>query len=90
MADILSDFKELMTRHQELTTIKMKADAELEARKRALRTAMEECTNDGYDPNTLDDEIKKTEEVLQVKLKIFRADLDTAEEQLRPMMKEIG
>jgi hypothetical protein len=88
--DIETRYKALTARREVLAGNKMKLDAELDARKRALRTAMEDCKKAGWDPDTIADQIKKMKEVLVVKMDVFEADLQTAEDQVRPMMKEIG
>jgi chaperonin cofactor prefoldin len=83
-------YKELSAKRETLVTNKMKVDAELAARKRALRDAMEECKKMGFNPDTLAEDIKKMKEVLNVKLSVFEADLVSAEEAIKPLLKEIG
>jgi hypothetical protein len=88
--DYEAKYKELSTKRETLVTNKMKVDAELAARKRALRDAMEECKKMGFNPDTLAEDIKKMKEVLNVKLSVFEADLVSAEEAIKPLLKEIG
>jgi hypothetical protein len=81
--------KRLTSKRDELMKSKMKIEAELSVRKRALREAMDECRKQGFDPDTLAEDIKKLKEVLSVKLDVFEADLVHAEEQMKPLLKEI-
>lgn len=90
MDDIETKYKELVERLNKLSAAKMKIEAEAEARKRSLRTVMEECKKAGFDPDTLPEFIKKTEEVLEVKMSVFESDLKTAETQIEPFMKGMG
>ena len=89
MSDIEERYEKLSTRIASLEQTKMKLDAELDAKKRVLRSSMEDCKKAGFNPDTIDDEIKKLKEVLVVKLDVLEADVASAEDQMRPMMKEI-
>ena len=89
MSDIESRSKSATARYNVIVADKMKIDAEHEARKRALRSVIEECRKAGFNPDTIADEIKKMKEVISVKLYLFEADLASAEDQIRPMMKDI-
>lgn len=87
--DIETKLKNLQSRREAVKASKMKIEAELEARKRNLRSIMNECKEAGFDPDNVADEVTKLEEVIRVKLEVFEADLATAEAQIAPMMKEI-
>ncbi len=87
--DIEARYKRLSTKRESLVASKMKLDAELAVRRKALRDAMEECKKQGFDPDTLAEDIKKMREVLVVKLNVFEADLLDVEEQIKPLLKEI-
>ena len=87
--DISQKYKELLARREKLSHSKMKVEAALAERKKNLRDAMEECKSMGYNPDTLAEDLKKLKEVLVVKLGVFEADLQSAEDQINPMVKEI-
>lgn len=89
-SDIEDRYKSLSSRREALASNVMKVNAELNARKRALKDAMEECKKAGFDPDKLAEEIKTMKEVLVVKMDIFEAELKAAEDQVRPMLREIG
>ena len=89
MSDIESRSKSATARYNVLVTSQMKVEAEHEARKRALRSITDDCRKAGFNPDTIADEIKKMKEVISVKLDVFEADLTSAEDQIRPMMKDI-
>jgi hypothetical protein len=80
----------LSTRVEALEKAKLAIEAERDARKRALKALMDECKKElGIDPNDLEDEIKKSKEVLSVKLQIIERDVEVAEKVLIPMLAEI-
>jgi hypothetical protein len=87
--DLATKYKGLTERRDKLTANKLKLEAELNARKRALKEAIDQCRADGFNPDTLADDIEKLKEVIRVKMDIFEADLKTAEEQISPILKEI-
>jgi len=88
--EIISKHKELVAKREKLVSNKMKIEAELNSRKRALKEAIDACKAAGFNPDTLGDDIKKLKEILNVKLNVFEADLSTAEDLMKPMLKEIG
>lgn len=80
----------LSSRIEALEKAKFAIEAERDARKRALKSLMDECKKElGIDPNDLEDEIKKSKEVLSVKLQIVERDVEAAEKLLNPMLAEI-
>ena len=82
-------YKTLCQRRDVLQRDKDKIEAELEARKRALKAQMEAAVNDGFNPDTLKDDIKRNEEVLTLKLGNFEAELNGAEKIIKPMLEEL-
>ena len=88
--EIIQKHKDLVAKREKLLTSKITIEAELNSRKRALKDAIEACKSAGYNPDTLAEDIKKLKEVLNVKLNVFEADLTTAEDLMKPMLKEIG
>ena len=82
-------YKNLCQKRDVLQRDKDKIEAELEARKRALKAEMEAAINDGFDPNTLSEDIRRSEEVLILKLSNFEAELNEVEKVIKPMLDEI-
>ena len=89
MEDIESRYKEYVTKREKLAQAKMKIEAALTERKKHLKEAMEECRSLGFNPDTLSEDLRKMKEVLLVKLSVCESDLNVAEEQIAPMLKEI-
>ena len=87
--DLMTKYKRLVEKRDSLLSNKMKIEAELNARKRSLKDALEACKADGFNPDTLTEDIKRLKEVLYVKLEMFEADLKSAEEQMAPILREI-
>lgn len=88
--DMDTRYKKLLKRRDAVQQNKIRVEAELSARKRALKEAMEECKKAGFNPDDLPEEIARAKEVLSIKLDNFDADLVTAETIIEPMLKEIG
>ena len=76
--DLDEKYKRLSKRRDVLNQDKNRIEAELEARKRALRVQMETAKKEGYNPDSLKDDIRKSEEILALKLDNFEAELDQA------------
>lgn len=87
--EIETQYKLLEERRQICIQNKMKIEAELEARKRELRSIMEEVKKEGYDPDNLPEEVKKAKEILITKMQILASDLDHAESVIKPMLESI-
>jgi chromosome segregation ATPase len=85
-----SRFKLLNQRREVVQQNKIKIEAELNSRKRELKSLMKQAEDAGYDPANLKDEIKRMKQVLVVKLDAFQADLEAAEKMIQPMIKEIS
>lgn len=88
--DLERTHKACVQRKQALETNKARVDAELSVRKKALKEAMEDCKKDGFNPDTIEQDIKHMKQVVSVKLETFSADLTAAEEQMKPLLKEVG
>jgi len=88
--DIDARYRALIKRRETTHQNKVRVEAELQARKRALKEAMGACEKAGWDPNNLQEEVRRAREVLDIKMDNFEADLDTADNILKPMLKEIG
>jgi len=82
-------YKELQAKRTTLVEAKIKIEAELASRRRALKEALDKCVSLGVAPDELDNHIIKLKEVIAVKLDLFEADLKTAEAHLKPMIQEI-
>lgn len=87
--DLDEKYKRLSRRRDSLHQDKTRIEAELETRKRSLRLQMEAAKKEGYNPDNLMEEIRKSEEVLALKLDNFQAELDEAERVMKPMLEEI-
>ena len=88
MADNLEDRYRLLSKKREKVQMdKVKVEQELATRKRALRENLEACKAAGFDPDTLEDDIKKASEVLALKMDAFENDLSSAESVLNPMIQ---
>lgn len=94
MADKIEDldekYKRLTQRRDSLQKDHNRVQAELEARKRNLKTQMEAAKKEGFNPDNLREDIRKSEEILALKLDNFAAELDDAERMMKPMLEEIG
>lgn len=88
--EIDAEYKTLSARREQIVQNKLRLEAECNTRKRLLREAMQECKDAGFDPNNLQDEIRRAKEVLTTKMDIFRAELDAADELMKPMLRELG
>jgi hypothetical protein len=89
MEDLDEKYKRLSKRRDLLNQHKTRIEAELEARKRALRAQMEAAKKEGYNPNNLKEDIRRSEEVLSLKLNNLEAELNEAERIMKPMLEEI-
>ncbi len=88
--DLDERYKRLVQRRDTLQQNKNRIEAELEARKRNLKAQMEAAKKEGFNPDLLPEEIRRSEEVLILKLDNFEAELDEAERILKPMLEEIN
>lgn len=87
--DLDAKYKRLTQRRDSLQKDKNRIEAELEARRRNLKTQMEAAKKEGFNPDNLREDIRKSEEVLALKLDNFEAELDDAERVMKPMLDEI-
>lgn len=84
------EYKALSARRNKLVSDKLRVEAECNTRKRLLKEAMAECKEAGFDPNNLQEEIRRAKEVLTIKMDNFRTELDASEEMIKPMLREIA
>ncbi|KKL72963.1 hypothetical protein LCGC14_2079650 [marine sediment metagenome] len=82
--------KDLVVRREALKDNVTSIEAELGARRRRLKSLMDEADSEGFDPNNIREEIRKATEVVRVKLDAFEADIGAGEKMVRPMLEEIG
>jgi chaperonin cofactor prefoldin len=87
--EIQHHFNDLQKRISAHVSNRNKIEAALSERRRTLRENIEECRKEGFDPDTLGEDIKKKKEVLGTRYNILRADLETAESMLQPLLSEI-
>lgn len=88
--DLTVKYKRLADKREKLLNSKVKIEAELSARKRALKEALDEARSLGFNPDTLSDDIKKMKEVLFVKLNMLEADLNEAEQKITPLLAKLN
>lgn len=89
MDDLEIRYKQYLTKREDILKKKLKIEAALSERKKNLKEAIDECRKLGYDPDTLQDDIKKLREILVTKLSVCESDIKEVEEQIAPMLKEI-
>ena len=83
-------FKELKTRSQTANDNLTKIVTVLDMRRRDLKDKMQACRDSGNNPETLEQDINRACEVLDIKMNNAEADLTAAEEIMAPMLKEIN
>jgi hypothetical protein len=86
---VIAQYEGLVTRRDALQQNKAKLDAEFSARKRVLKKVMDETREAGYDPDKIKEELQRTEEVVRIKMEVFKTELEEGENIIRPMLKEI-
>lgn len=82
-------YKSLLQRGAQVERNKTMIEAELNARKRSLKDAMELAKKEGYNPDNLVEEIRRNKEILMVKLDLYQTELEAAEMAMKPMLQEI-
>jgi len=90
LEQIEEKYRLLIQRRDSLIQSKFKIEAELGSRKRQLKSILEEAKKAGFDPDDLPSEIKKHKEILITKMNILEAELDEAENRIKPMLQEIS
>ena len=86
---IVAQYETLVTKRDNLSQNKVKLEAELSARKRALKKVMDETREAGYDPEKIKEELQRAEEVVRLKMEVFKTELEEGENIIRPMLKEL-
>ena len=89
IAELEIRYNSAVERRDRLKQDKTTIEAELSARQRSLRKLMDECRAAGFDPDNLQEEIRKGAEVVKLKLDTFVADLEAGEKIMKPMLEEI-
>jgi len=90
LEELESRYKTLSQRGSILTQEKLRIDAAQVENKRTLKSIMEECKKNNWDPDTIQEDIRRAKEVFKIKLDNYEADLDAAEIILKPMLKELS
>jgi archaellum component FlaC len=85
-----SRYKAIVQRVNSLSQDKLRIDAAQAENKRTLKNVMEECKKNNWDPDTIQEDIRRAMDVFKIKCDNLDADLDAAEAILRPMLKEIA
>ena len=87
--EIEIEYKDLVKRISSLSEDKMRVDATLSSRKQRLKEVMEEAKEAGIDPDNLSDNIKKLKMILTTKMEVMKADIETAERIIKPIVETI-
>jgi hypothetical protein len=87
--EIETEYKDLIKRISSLSEDKMRVDATLSSRKQRLKEVMEEAKEAGIDPDNLSDNIKKLKTILTTKMEVMKADIETAERIIKPVVETI-
>jgi hypothetical protein len=87
--DIIATYEALVNRREALSQSKVKVEAELSARRRALKKVMDETREAGYDPDKIQEELQRAKEVVMLKMENFATELEEGENMIRPMLKEL-
>jgi hypothetical protein len=87
--NMVTEYEALVTKRDTQSGNKVKLEAELSARKRALKKVMDETREAGYDPDKIQEELQRAYEVVRLKTEVFKAELEEGENIIRPMLKEL-
>lgn len=94
--DLISEIETLSKKSKDLSALretlfqgKAAIQAELDARRRALKKLMDDAEAQGFDPNNLKDDLLRKIEVERTKLQVYEGDLETAASVIKPMLEEI-
>ena len=87
--ELETKYKGLVQRRSDLQRDKDKIEATLEAHRRTLKGLLEQARKEGFDPDNIQEEIKRAKEVLVLKINTFSADLDEAEKIMKPMKQAV-
>lgn len=87
--DIEIRYKHLCVRRDELKSNHGIVTAHLEAHQQTLKKLMNECRDLGFDPDNLDEQIRRKKQVIELKLDTFEADVSAGEKVIRPMLDVI-
>jgi hypothetical protein len=84
-----AEYRNLVARRDSLQQDKARIEATLDARRKDLKSLLDQARKEGFDPDNLKDEIRRLKEVLRLKLDNFSTELDEAATMMDPMLKEI-
>lgn len=82
-------YKDLVTRADAVNNAKIRLEAKRDSARSQLKEAMDEAKEAGLDPNNIEEEVQKAQQVLTIKLDNFQADVEAAEAIAKPMLKEL-
>lgn len=93
----MSNVDDLVAKYTKLSSVQKKLESditiinsELSARKNALKRIMDEARAEGFDPNNLEEEIRRRQEVAKVKLDTWESELKDATKIVEPMLREVN
>lgn len=86
------EFRVANAERDRLLADKMRLEAELNTRKRQLAEELDQFRKEhpGIDPNNINEEIRRREEVVAVKLDVYKAEIAAAREAIDPILRETG
>ena len=84
-----AEYKRLVVRRDDLRANKARIEATLDARKKNLKKLLDEAKGAGFNPDNLPEEIRRTKQVLRLKLDNFGTELNEAQALMEPMLREI-
>lgn len=87
--EIEQTFKTLSARREALQNDVNRVTAARDERKRTLKETFEECKKEGFNPDTLPQDIQHLKQVLITKMEVISADMQESENIVRPMLREI-
>ena len=82
-------YKDLTTRADSVNNAKIRLEAKRDSARSQLKEAMDEAKEAGLDPNNIEEDVQKAQQVLTIKLDNFQADVEAAEAIAKPMLKEL-
>jgi predicted nuclease with TOPRIM domain len=88
MEDIQRRLDAALRRRETLQAETRRLEGKLEAAEAALKSVEEECRSKGVPPEDIDNYILKLTQKFEANVKQFELDLDIAEQQIAPFLRE--
>lgn len=87
--EIIKTHKDLSARRDKIVENKNRIEAELKVARRELEKAMNEAREEGFDPNNLEEDLKREVEIITIKLNTVKTDIEIGEKIIEPILKNI-